>query len=253
MTTANTLGIDIGSREVKIAAMNGAGLAFRATEDTIGFYIACRNGGGELDIRRLDALRKAPGYDRIVSTGYGRNNVRVGGGAVIPEIMAHAAGAVYQTGLADFTLVDMGGQDTKVIAVKDGMVDDFVMNDKCAAGSGRYLENIARVLGASLETLGKCAADPLPLSNTCAIFGESEVVGLVSEGAAVESILAGANKSVVARLMPMVVRFRPKRIVLAGGVAKNGAVRAMLEKESGVEVTVPAEPQLNGAIGCCLS
>lgn len=253
MAEATTLGIDIGSREVKIAAMNASGLAFRAMEDTIRFYVTCRNGGGELDIGKLDALRDAPGYGRIVSTGYGRNNVRVGGGAAIPEIMAHAAGAVSQTGLSDFTLVDMGGQDTKVIAVKDGMVDDFAMNDKCAAGSGRYLENIARALGASLETLGKCAADPLPLSNTCAIFGESEVVGLVSDGAAVESILAGANKSVVARLMPMVARFRPKRMVLTGGVAKNGAVRAMLEEEAGVEVVVPAEPQLNGAIGCCLS
>ncbi|MDH5638716.1 MAG: acyl-CoA dehydratase activase, partial [Nitrospinota bacterium] len=181
------------------------------------------------------------------------NNVAVAGGQAIPEIMAHAAGAVSQTGLNDFTLVDLGGQDTKVISVLDGMVDDFVMNDKCAAGSGRYLENIATALGASLDMLGQCWDDPVKLSNTCAIFGESEVVGLVSDGASVESILAGANASVVARLTPMIRRYRPKVIVATGGVAKNMAVRKMLEIETGVEVITPAEPQLNGAIGCVMA
>ena len=284
MNRALTLGVDAGSRQVKLAIGAGREIAFTAMIDTVQFYLACRDGGSDshnggsdsrdggsdsrnggsdsrnhgpksgrdLDIYRLAQLAGAPRWSHVVSTGYGRNNVAVAGGRAIPEIMAHAAGAVSQTGLSHFTLVDLGGQDTKVISVRDGMVDDFVMNDKCAAGSGRYLENIAATLGASLDTLGQCWENPVKLSNTCAIFGESEVVGLVSDGASAQSILAGANASVVARLAPMIRRYRPKIIVASGGVAKNMAVRKLLEIETGVEVITPAEPQLNGAIGCVL-
>jgi len=253
MSGAMTLGVDAGSRQVKIAIGAGREIIFSFMVDTVQFYLACRDGGREIDISRLPHLATAPAWGRVVSTGYGRNNVAVAGGKAIPEIMAHAAGAAAQTGLGDFTLVDLGGQDTKVISVRGGAVDDFVMNDKCAAGSGRYLENIAKALGASLETLGQCWENAVKLSNTCAIFGESEVVGLVSDGAAVESILAGANASMVARLAPMIRRYRPKIIVATGGVARNMAVRKLLELETGVDVIVPAEPQLNGAIGCVMS
>ncbi|MDH5510137.1 MAG: acyl-CoA dehydratase activase [Nitrospinota bacterium] len=262
MSGPMTMGVDAGSRQVKIVIGAGRQITFNAMIDTVQFYLTCRDGGGDsrdivssrvIDITRLAQLTGAPRWTRVVSTGYGRNNVAVAGGRAIPEIMAHAAGAVSQTGLNEFTLVDLGGQDTKVISVRNGMVDDFVMNDKCAAGSGRYLENIAMALGASLDMLGQCWHDPVKLSNTCAIFGESEVVGLVSDGASVESILAGANSSVVARLTPMIRRYRPKVIVATGGVAKNMAVRKLLEMETGVEVITPAEPQLNGAIGCVMA
>jgi predicted CoA-substrate-specific enzyme activase len=250
---APTLGVDAGSRQVKLAVSDGSDIVFTAKLDTIKFYIELKNGGANLDVKRLNALSNAPDFERLVSTGYGRNNVKMEGGFVIPEIHAHVSGALFQTGLADFTLVDLGGQDTKVVNVKNGMVDDFVMNDKCAAGSGRYLENIAHALDVSLTRLGKCHENPAPLSNTCATFGESEVIELVSEGVAVDSILAGANRSVVSRLLPMVVRYKPKVIVATGGVAKNEAIRKMLSDETGVEVIVPNDPQLNGAIGCCLS
>lgn len=251
--SGSTLGVDAGSRQVKLAVSDGAKIVFKARIDTIKFYIELKSGGARLDIKRLGALRNAPGFKRLVSTGYGRNNVRIEGGSVIPEIHAHVSGALFQTGLTDFTLVDLGGQDSKVVSVKDGMVDDFVMNDKCAAGSGRYLENIAHALGVSLSRLGQCRENPAPLSNTCATFGESEVIELVSEGVEVERILAGANRSVVSRLLPMVVKYRPKVIVATGGVAKNGAIRQMLAEETGAKVIVPVDPQLNGAIGCCLS
>lgn len=247
-----TLGVDAGSRQVKLALSDGAQIVFTARIDTIKFYIELKSGGG-LDIKKLNALRHAPDFKRLVSTGYGRHNVKIEGGFVIPEIHAHVSGALFQTGLTDFTLVDLGGQDTKVVNVKDGMVDDFVMNDKCAAGSGRYLENIAHALDVSLLRLSKCHENPALLSNTCATFGESEVIELVSEGVPVERILAGANRSVVSRLLPMVLKYKPKVIVATGGVAKNEAIREMLAEETGVEVIVPRDPQLNGAIGCCLS
>jgi len=250
--TGVTLGVDAGSRTVKLAAMEGGRVVFSARVDTIAFYLACRNGGRELDITRLPELAAAPAWGRVVTTGYGRNSVPVKEGRAVPEIMAHVKGAVFQTGLKDFTLVDLGGQDTKVVSVRGGEVDDFIMNDKCAAGSGRYLENLAAVLGQPVERLGECAEDPLPMSNTCAIFGESEAIGLVADGEPVERILAGANRSVVMRLTPMIRKHRPGRIVATGGVALNRAVLAMLGREAGVEVITPAEPQLNGAIGCCL-
>jgi len=253
MSQAMTLGVDAGSRDVKLAIGRGREIIFSAVVDTVRFYLTCRNGGKELLLNRLPQMESAPEYSRIVATGYGRNNIALTGGEVIPEIMAHATGAVAQTGLGDFTLVDLGGQDTKVIQVVNAEVDDFVMNDKCAAGSGRYLENIAAALGTSLDKLGECWENPVRLSNTCAIFGESEVVGLISDGAPVESILAGANFSVVARLKPLIMRYRPKVIIATGGVAKNQAIRRLLEQETGVEVIQPKEPQLNGAIGCVAS
>ncbi len=250
---SGVLGIDVGSREVKIAMVEHGAITFSTKMDTVQFYIACRNGGRELNIDRLSLLSDAPVYEKIVATGYGRNNVNVKGGVAIPEIMAHAKGAMFQTGLTDFTLVDIGGQDTKVISVKDGFVDDFSMNDKCAAGSGRYLENIARALGVSIEKLGECADDPLGMSNTCAIFGESEVIGLISDGEPIENILAGANRTVVMRLVPMIRKYRNRNMVLTGGVAKNGAIRQMIESETNMVAHSLPHPQINGAIGCCVS
>ena len=253
MTTSAVMGVDAGSREVKIVVAGPEGILFTTSVDTIQFYLACRNGGKELDLARLKRLDSAPAWGKVVATGYGRNNLAIKGGQAIPEIMAHAKGAVHQTGISTFTLLDMGGQDIKVASVKDGMVDDFIMNDKCAAGSGRYLENITYALGADLQTLGECWEEPARLSATCAIFGESEVVGMVSDGVPVTSILAGANASVVARLKPMLMRFKPRVIVATGGVARNQAVMKLLETEAGVEVVIPKEPQLNGAIGCVYS
>ncbi len=248
-----TLGVDAGSRDVKFAMIGPDGVILKHTIDTVQFYIKCRGDNRRVDLKKLEAESGACGYERIVATGYGRNNVEIDNCSVIPEIMAHAKGAVYQTGLADFTLVDLGGQDTKVISVKNGTVDDFVMNDKCAAGSGRYLENIANTLGVSMDRLSECEDDPLVMSNTCAIFGESEVVGLVSDGEPLERILAGANRTVVMRLLPMLGKFRNDTIVTTGGVAKNRAIRAMMARETGARVIAPEAPQLNGAIGCCMS
>ena len=102
-----------------------------------------------------------------------------------------------------------------------------------------------------IEELGNCADNPLGMSNTCAIFGESEVIGLISDGEPIENILAGANRTVVMRLVPMIRKYKAKKIVLTGGVAKNRAIRLMIESETKACVLSPPHPQLNGAIGCC--
>ena len=247
-----TLGVDVGSRYVKLAAFDGEELLFADKLDTITFYTLCRH-AGKVDISRLPVFReKGFAQGRVASTGYGRYNVRIEGSAVISEIKAHAIGAAHQSGLADFTLLDLGGQDTKVVRVRGGEVDDFVMNDKCAAGSGRYLENIAAILGITPEELARHTEKPLSLSATCAIFGESEVVGAIAEGAEIAHICAGANLSVAQRLIPLARRYGSEKYVVTGGVALNGGVLKFLGEKLGAELIVPRHPIFNGAIGCAL-
>ena len=183
-------------------------------------------------------------------TGYGRNNLRLKGARIISEIRAHVAGALFQTGLKEFTMLDMGGQDTKVALVKEGRLEDFVMNDKCAASSGRYLENMAAVLEVSLEELSSHWEEPVKLDATCGIFGESELIGQILRGHSTSALCAGVNLTLVKRVLPMIRRFPSKTIVMVGGVALNGALARLLERETGLPVLVPGHPQHNGAIGC---
>lgn len=247
-----SLGIDVGSRFVKLAAFADGAPLFAERVDTVAFYRACR-AEGKVDVRRLPVFRDGFAFDSVASTGYGRYNARIDGGPVISEIKAHSLGAAFQTGLADFTLIDIGGQDVKIVKVRGGEVDDFVMNDKCAAGSGRYLENIANALGMGPEELAAHAENPVALSATCAIFGESEVIGAIAEGASVESVCAGANLSVAVRLSQLARRYPSARYVATGGVAKNGAVLKFLGEKLGAEITVPENPLFNGAFGCALT
>ncbi|HWI40866.1 MAG TPA: acyl-CoA dehydratase activase, partial [Verrucomicrobiae bacterium] len=171
---------------------------------------------------------------------------------VISEVRAHVAGAVFQTGLKDFTLLDMGGQDTKVAAVKGGRLTDFLMNDKCAASSGRFLENMCAILEVGLEELSSHWEDPAHLDATCGIFGESELIGQILRGLPLPRLCAGVNDTLVKRLLPMLSRFRPETIVLTGGVARNAAVVRLLQAETGIRIIIPEHPQHNGAIGCAV-
>ena len=252
----NTLkiGIDLGSRKAKFALMNGADIVRLADLDTIAFYKKYGSMVGDelsLDLQgsgifSAEELREA----QITVTGYGRNSINLHGARVISEIKAHVAGARTQTGLTNFTLLDMGGQDTKVAQVQGGRLTDFVMNDKCAASSGRYLENMAAVLDVSLDELASHGEDPVRLDATCGIFGESELIGQILRGHPVGRLCAGVNQTLVKRVLPMLRRFRSPHLVLTGGVALNGALVRLLEQETGAPVTVPPHPQHNGAIGC---
>lgn len=190
---------------------------------------------------------------QITVTGYGRNTLNLRGAKVVSEIRAHVAGALFQTGLKDFTLLDLGGQDSKVALVRNGRLADFVMNDKCAASSGRYLENMSAILEVSLEELSSHWEEPVRLDATCGIFGESELIGQVLRGHPVANLCAGVNMTLVKRVLPMLKRFPSDKIVLTGGVARNSALVRLLREETQQEIVVPNEPQHNGAIGCaCL-
>lgn len=251
-------GIDLGSRKVKIALMEtrpgegGWQILQLKSVDTIRFYRKFgrkKEGTLAVDFAALGL----PEVEYLISTGYGRNTLALTGGKVIPELKAHVLGAVYQTRLRDFTLLDLGGQDSKIIQVRAGKMIDFMTNDKCAASSGRYLENMAQVLDISLEELAVYTENPVELSATCAVFGESELIGKIVEGYPLAELAAGVNATIVKRVLPLLRSFAGGQLVFTGGVAHNRAVKELLAAGSGKEVLVPREPQYNGAIGCCLA
>lgn len=243
------LGIDLGSRAVKIALLDSNGLIRKEIIGTMAFYrdyTSYIDGNVHIDFEKLGLKGKE--ID-IVSTGYGRNNLRIYNANIINEIKAHVYGALYQTKLKDFTLLDIGGQDTKIVKVEKGIITDLVLNDKCAASSGRYLENMASVLEISLDELINYYESPVDLNTTCAVFGESELIGKIAEGYKVQELAAGVNYSLYQRIKPLLKDFRSNILVLTGGVAKNSAIRKYLERDF-ESIVIPDKPQLNGAIGC---
>jgi predicted CoA-substrate-specific enzyme activase len=191
----------------------------------------------------------------VVGTGYGRYKVTFGD-TQVTEIGCHARGAAFffpQTR----TVIDMGGQDAKGIKLgPDGQVLDFVMNDKCAAGTGRFLASAAEVLSLSLEEIGELslkATSPVRLSTVCAVFVESDIMSYLAEGRAVEDILGGVMSAIAARTVALVRRvgIEPD-ITFTGGVSRNvGMVRA-LEEKLGHSVNVSPESQFVGALGAAL-
>ncbi|MDY6843622.1 MAG: acyl-CoA dehydratase activase, partial [Thermodesulfobacteriota bacterium] len=205
-----------------------------------------------------EALEKANlSFDEIsyvVATGYGRINVPFADKQVT-EITCHAQGV-----LSIFpnmrTTIDIGGQDAKGIKVSNGKVVDFVMNDKCAAGTGRFLEVIADTLCLKLEEMGELSLksqNKIKISNTCTIFAEQEIISHIANGVLIEDILAGLHNSIVSRvyLMSQRLKIEPD-VVLTGGVAKNiGVVKAM-EEHIGHPILVSPEPLLTGAIGAAI-
>jgi predicted CoA-substrate-specific enzyme activase len=245
------IGLDMGSRSVKIVQMNQAIVIDSKIYDTISFYR--RFGGqGKGNLRiDLSELGFQEG-DGLVATGYGKITVQVQGAIHVPEIQAHVKGAAFQSGLWNFTLLDIGGQDTKVVKVRDGRAVDFMTNDRCAASSGRYLENMAAILGLTLEELSAYSNDPAQLNATCAIFGETEIIGKIVEGCSLYNLAAGVNYTLYRRCASMLEQLESDIIVLAGGVALNSALKKIIEKETGRQVVCLPQPQLNGAIGCCV-
>lgn len=249
------IGIDLGSRKVKFALVTEGKVSRLDTFDTLSFYKRFgRMQGDELSFD-LAGTGLFSGRElaeaAVTATGYGRNTLHLKGVRVVSEIRAHVAGALLQTGLRDFTLLDMGGQDTKVALVRNGALQDFVMNDKCAASSGRYLENMSAILEVDLEELSRHWEEPVRLDATCGIFGESELIGQILRGHPIARLCAGVNQTLVKRVIPMLRRFPSERVVLTGGVALNGALVRMLENE-GLTMVVPPSPQHNGAIGCAV-
>jgi len=244
------IGIDLGSRNIKIVEMQGDKLQKTIRFDTIAFYRqygAQSRGQIKLDLAGLGLDVKSP----LVATGYGKIKIQVEGALHLPEIQAHVMGAVHQTGNEDFTLLDIGGQDTKVIQVRKGRAVDFMTNDRCAASSGRYLENMAAILDMSLDEISSYREDPVRLNSTCAIFGETEIIGRLVDGCPLSSLAAGINYTLYRRCASMLAKLDSELIIMAGGVARNSALRDIIKLETGRQVQSLELPEYNGAIGCC--
>lgn len=244
-------GVDIGSTMTKVVIM---------AEDIVASVI----GPTGAEHRKLankvmeEVLAKAKlPFDEItyiVATGYGRINVPFAD-KQITEITCHARGIRNFLPTAR-TVIDIGGQDSKGIKLSDGRVVKFVMNDKCAAGTGRFLEVISEVLGVKLDDIGNLsltAKNDVLISNTCTVFAEQEVVGRLAEGVPVEDLLAGLHKAISTRIYGMVNRLKiEKDVVVTGGGAKNIGLVKALEVKLGFPLLLPPEPLLTGAVGAAL-
>lgn len=204
-------------------------------------------------VSQVDGLNSAEELTYLIGTGYGRNKVPFAD-ENISEISCHAMG-VHVTDPSVKAIIDIGGQDVKGIAIDtDGTVLNFAMNDKCAAGTGRFFESMARAFEMSLDefsNLSLTAKNVIPITAQCAVFAESEVISLVGEGKPMEEIAAGIQLSVAKRCFVMAKKAgAADSVTLTGGCAKNKGLKKAIEKVLKINVVdLPTDPQLMGALG----
>ena len=241
-------GLDIGSRTIALVEWDGECIRRAVVVDT-----------GTDPLGNSRALLAGRRYDRLVATGYGRNLAaeRALADEVVSEIKAYGVGAAHL--FADTaTVLDIGGQDSKAILVAPGgRVLRFEMNDRCAAGTGRFLENMARALGMTVDAIGPHAlsapGEAICISSTCTVFAESEVVSLIARGEDSRRVALGLHRSIAERIAGMVRRVGVReRLVFAGGVAQNPCLQSLFSEALGVPLTVPESPQTVGALGAAL-
>lgn len=190
----------------------------------------------------------------LVATGYGRINVPFAD-AQVTELTCHSKGVVHLFPSAT-TVIDVGGQDAKGMRIRDGKLQNFMMNDKCAAGTGRFLEVLAETLKMKIEDLGSFSQntrDIVTISSICTIYAQQEIVAQKASGASIEAIVAGVHRAVASRIVRMVkpLGIAPD-VVLTGGVAKNSGFVHAMEKELGCSVLIPADSRISGALGAAI-
>ncbi|MGD9781659.1 MAG: acyl-CoA dehydratase activase [Kiritimatiellia bacterium] len=247
-------GVDAGSRAIKI-------VLYDAEHRQVLARGTCEQGVKQefLAAALLDALLAEHGLSRrqlhrIVATGYGRAALSFAD-ETVTEITCHARG-VREVAPEAGTVIDIGGQDSKAIWLDSrGAVRDFVMNDRCAAGTGRFLEVLAGRLGIGVKELGKQAAAsaaPLPISSTCVVFAETEIVGLLASNGDPRDIAAGVLKAVASRIASMVGGRAAAPVVLTGGVARVEGMADKLSEAIGCPIRIAGEPEYTGALGAAL-
>ncbi len=246
-------GIDIGSTMTKVVIIDD--------EENIVSSVISHTGA---EHRRLanrvmeEALKKADisfdEIDYVIATGYGRINVPFADRQVT-ELSCHARGVSKFLPTVHLA-IDIGGQDSKALKIRDGKLIDFVMSDKCAAGTGRFLEVLAPTLGLKVEDLGEVslkATKKIKISSTCTVFGQQEVISLLSEGEAIADIVAGLHDAIASRVSSMARKLKIEPdVVFTGGVAKNSGVARALGEKLGYDIFIPDEPLLSGALGAAL-
>jgi len=246
-------GIDAGSNTIKTVILGEEGI--------VSFHVIKTGLGGEEQAARCleEACAKARiGREEIACiycTGYGREYLNFPQGRK-SEIICHGVG-VHWVLPEVRTIVDIGGQDSKGIRLNErGEVENFNMNDKCAAGTGRFLETMATALQVPLEEFGECALrapEPVRVSSTCTVFAETEVISHIARGKKRNEILLGVCQSIVDRIAAMVrsIGVKPP-VAMTGGVAKNAAVVKLMGDRLGLPLLLPPEPQITGALGAAL-
>jgi len=247
-------GVDVGSTQTKAVILDGQQrIVARALIDTGANVTRAAERSFDEALRAAGLRREEVAY--VVGTGYGRYKVTFGD-AQITEISCHARGASLLFPKTR-TVIDMGGQDAKGIKIgEEGDVKDFVMNDKCAAGTGRFLANSAEALGMPMDDIGPLALkakNPVRLSTVCAVFVESDIMSYLGQGKKVEDILGGVHSAIAARTIALVRRvgIEPE-VTFTGGVSRNiGMVRA-LEEKLGMPVNVSPDSHFVGAIGAAI-
>jgi (R)-2-hydroxyacyl-CoA dehydratese activating ATPase len=239
-------GIDIGSRTIELAVLEDREIIDMKQTDS-GFDPMAR--AREM----LDGVK----HHHIMATGYGRHLFELSfESPTVTEIKAYAVGARFLFPEV-MTILDIGGQDAKAISLNaEGRVIKFEMNDRCAAGTGKFLEIMAQTLGYGLEQFGTGAlkaTKEMQISSMCTVFAESEVTSLVTKGEDRQGIALGLHRSVVKRAVSMLKRVSVREpILFAGGVARNPCMRQLLEGALGVDLLVPENPQMVGALGAAL-
>lgn len=240
-------GIDIGSRTIELVVVDEAGEKKTSLQADTGFD----------PITEVKKLVNGVSFDRMMATGYGRNLIEIAFEApTVTEIKAHARGA--RTFFPETrTVLDIGGQDSKAIALfENGKVKKFEMNDRCAAGTGKFLEIMAKTLGYDIEEFGRealLAENDLNISSMCTVFAESEVTSLIAKGNQRREIARGLHDSVIRRAAGMINRVSSEGdIVFTGGVAQNPCMVAFLAEKLGRRVLIPENPQFIGALGAAL-
>ena len=248
-----TMGIDVGSTASKCVIMkDGQEIAAKS-------LVSVGTGTSGPGRAIAEVLEKAQmtreQMDFVLATGYGRNSLDGLADLQMSELSCHAAGAAYL--FPDVrTVIDIGGQDVKVIEIEDGQMRNFVMNDKCAAGTGRFLDVMARVLEVRVEelgALGEKSTREIGISSTCTVFAESEVISQLAVGTDKCDIIAGIHRSVAGRVSGLCNRVGVRdRVVMTGGVAQNRGIVRALEEQLGHEISTSPLTQYNGALGAAL-
>jgi len=252
------LGIDIGSVTTKAVIIDEQGelLAFSMIPTS---YDRKKSGTEVLELVLQKAGISRENIEYTVSTGYGRRSVAFAD-KVLPEIICHAKGTNFLFPAAR-TIIDIGGQDSKVMELDgEGRVIRFEMNDKCAAGTGRFLEVLTeRILNLSIDEIGPLSLkseNPSTLTSVCTVFAESEIISLLSEHKAKEDIAYGMSKAIAKRVIGMGAGGQisyEEPIVFSGGVARNSGVVKAIEEELGKKVVTLEEPQITAALGAAIS
>ena len=247
-------GIDAGSRAIKIVFIDTENMQIIAkglTDQGVA--------QDKLTLELFENILNDNSIDRkdiaaIVATGYGRGAVSIAD-TTITEITCHAAGVCRLMPEAK-TIIDIGGQDSKLLRLDGGgKVRDFAMNDRCAAGTGRFLEVVAQRLGVELDSLGNLAAEsrnPAAISSMCVVFAETEITGLLADGKAMEDIVAGVQAAIANRIVSMAGRNIDSPVIFTGGVAMVSGMEAALESALEKSITVSPDPQMTGALGAAI-